>query len=413
MWPLLLASLALAAPHSILITVDDLPIGSGAFHKVPADREAVTRGLLAALARHHITAVGLVVGANHPTPADERLLELWLDAGHELGNHSFSHLDYSTQGVSAYVQDVERERVWLEAFLRRHGRNLRFFRYPFLDEGDTLEKLRSMREYLKSSGQASLPVTIDNQDWSFEEPWITAERSGDAFALRTLASDYLAALRLHVTHFEAMSTALFRRAVPEILLLHANAVGAANWDGLFDWLEQSGHRFARVDEVLDDPAFGTPPEYVGRNGLSLWDRIRVEQRMAEVPVRIRALVAEQVATWNRGDIEAFVAYYAEDCTFVTPDGVTKGRAGVLDRYHKRYPDRAAMGTLAIDVDEIRPFSGDEVSMFGDSVAGKVQAIAVVARWHLAWPSKPEASGKTVILLRPRDESWDIVQDVSM
>ena len=57
-----------------------------------------------------------------------------------------------------------------------------------------------------------------------------------------------------------------------------------------------------------------------------------------------ALVA-QVAAWNRGDLEAFTAMYADDCTFVTPNGVTRGRTEVLERYRGRYPDRAAMGTL--------------------------------------------------------------------
>jgi uncharacterized protein (TIGR02246 family) len=407
----LLASLLLARP--ILITVDDLPIAAQDLHQTASDREAVTKGLLAALAKHHITAVGLVVGKNHPSPDDERLLELWLQGGHELGNHSFSHLDYTSEEKGAYISDVERERVWLDRFLKERGKALRFFRYPFLNEGNTLDKLRSMREYLSRSGQKSLPVTIDNQDWSFERPFVTAERARDDSALRTISADYLAALRLHVSHFEKTSAKLFSREVPEILLLHANAVGAANWDALFGWLEETHHRFASADEVLADPVFKTPHEYVGPNGFSLWDRIRVEERRTALGEEIRNLVSAQVATWNTGDIEAFVSYYAENCTFVSPGGINKGRAAVLERYRKRYPDRSAMGTLAIDVDEMRLLSGDEVSLFEDSVPGSVIAVAVVGRWRLTFPEKPEATGQTAILLTRRGGSWEIVQDASM
>jgi hypothetical protein len=54
---LLLAAAVPARP--ILITVDDLPLSTG-LHRTPAEREAVTRGLLAALARHGIRAVGQI-----------------------------------------------------------------------------------------------------------------------------------------------------------------------------------------------------------------------------------------------------------------------------------------------------------------------------------------------------------------
>ena len=46
----------LAGEHPVLVTVDDLPIASGALHPDPADRERLTRGLLAVFAKHGITA---------------------------------------------------------------------------------------------------------------------------------------------------------------------------------------------------------------------------------------------------------------------------------------------------------------------------------------------------------------------
>lgn len=42
----------LAGTHPVLVTVDDLPIGSGALHTDPAERERITRGLLDVLAKH-------------------------------------------------------------------------------------------------------------------------------------------------------------------------------------------------------------------------------------------------------------------------------------------------------------------------------------------------------------------------
>src|SRR5262249_19672252 len=150
----------LQGTHPLLVTVDDLPLGSNRLHPDPAERERITRGLLDVLRRHHIQAVGLVTWNNVQTPAGEGLLDLWLQEGHELGNHTYAHLDYSRTSVDEYLADVEKGRATLAAFLEKRGRPLRFFRFPFLREGDTEEKLAHMREWLARTGQRNLPVTI-------------------------------------------------------------------------------------------------------------------------------------------------------------------------------------------------------------------------------------------------------------
>jgi hypothetical protein len=88
---------------------------------------------------------------------------------------------------------------------------------------------------------------------------------------------------------------------------------------------------------------------------------------------------------------------------VSPTGLTRGRQAVLERYRKRYPDKAAMGTLTLEVLEDRVARG----------GGGIQAASVVARWTLAYPDKPAATGLTLLVLHPRGASWAIVQDASM
>ena len=113
---------------------------------------------------------------------------------------------------------------------------------------------------------------------------------------------------------------------------------------------------------------------------------------------VRAFLNEQAAAWNKGDLETFTNSYAEDATFISPSGVTRGRADVLARYKKRYPDKAAMGTLSFEFIEIRPAPG---------------AVSVTAKWTLSYPNRPPVSGHTLLVLHPRGSSWMIVQDASM
>ncbi len=114
---------------------------------------------------------------------------------------------------------------------------------------------------------------------------------------------------------------------------------------------------------------------------------------------LRKVLADQSAAWNRGDLEAFCAVYAEDATFLSPSGLTKGRQSVLERYRKKYVDKAGMGILALEIQEVR--------------TQNATAASVVARWSLTWPDKPKAEGLTLIVFTKTPRGWRILQDASM
>jgi peptidoglycan/xylan/chitin deacetylase (PgdA/CDA1 family) len=355
--------------------------------------------------------VGLVIGGN--IAADRNLLDLWLDAGYELGNHSHGHLSYTRTGAQEYVADVEAGRRELAE--ANGGRKVRFFRFPFLREGDTEAKLDAMRSYLAESGQRNLPVTIDTQDWSFEESWVEARKKGDERAMARVGEEYQQSLQLEVRTYEGLGDEIFGRPVAQILLLHANEVGSAQWDRLFTWLEERGYRFAGVDEVLADPAFSRPQRYVSHFGSSLWDRIAAEQGTEKALAEVRTMIQTQVEAWNRGDLEAFTSGYAEDAAFLSPSGLTRGRGEVLARYRKRYPDRKAIGRLSLEPIEMRPAAGTEFTELGGARPSRVHGVSVAARWEIAYPEEPgkePASGLTLIVFRRTRDGWEIVQDAS-
>lgn len=411
---LLLAALPLQAGSGrpLLVSVDDLPFATARLHPDPAERERITRSLLDVLKKHKVPAVGLVIGGS--IEGDRRLLDLWLEAGYELGNHSHGHLNYTRTGAQEYVADVEAGRRELAEALG--GRKVRFFRFPFLREGDSEAKLDAMRAYLAESGQRNLPVTIDTQDWSFEEPWVEARRKGDERALARIGEEYQQSLQLEVRTYESLGDELFGRPVPQILLLHANEVGSAQWDRLFAWLKERGYRFANVDEVLADPAFEKPHRYISHFGSSLWDRLAAEQGTEKALEAVRTLIRTQVEAWNRGDLDAFTSGYAEDAAFLTPSGLTRGRGEVLTRYRKRYPDRKAMGRLSLEPIEMRPAAGTEFTALGGARPSRVHGVSVAARWEISYPDEPgkePASGLTLIVFRRTRDGWEIIQDASM
>ena len=118
---------------------------------------------------------------------------------------------------------------------------------------------------------------------------------------------------------------------------------------------------------------------------------------SKIESNIRAVMNDQVAAWNRGDIDGFMRGYwnSEKLTFVSGANVTRGWQPTLDRYKKNYDSRAKMGTLAFSDMEITVLSKD--------------AAVVLGNWSLA-REKDNPHGKFTLVFRKFKDGWRIVQD---
>ena len=121
----------------------------------------------------------------------------------------------------------------------------------------------------------------------------------------------------------------------------------------------------------------------------------VDGQSAEAAVR--AVLAEQVRAWNQGDLSAFVRTYSAETLFVGKE-VTRGNAGVLERYQRNYPTREKMGTLQ--------FSDIEVRFLGRDFA------SVLGRYQLARTVEGggSAQGIFTLLLKRSGKTWTIILD---
>jgi peptidoglycan/xylan/chitin deacetylase (PgdA/CDA1 family)/ketosteroid isomerase-like protein len=415
-----LASAAQAEGRRIVISVDDLPIASAPVKRTAAQRLRIMNRWLTAFSKHGVRAVGLVRAAG--IDRDRALLRRWLDSGHELGNHSFGHPSLSDTPLGVYLADIERGRAALARLLGPR-RRVRFFRFPYLREGETPGKLRGVRAYLKRTGQINLPVTIDTSDYTFEKRWVKARRAArrDPAAkarLQQIGQDYMAHLKRAVRRHARLGDSVLGRPrrqaeVPEILLLHLNEVGADHLDQLLTWLKRDGYRVVSADEAIKHAIIRKPThEYLGRYGVSLWWRLRVTRFLAQQEAVIRRGMQRSVRAWNRGDLKAFVSDYAEDAHFVTAKSVTVGRAKVLARYQRRYRDRAAMGTLKLTIQRVSLHVGQTVTSEGNVEPVLPTVASVIGRWSITRKRGEVLKGATTMVLSRRRGRWVIVEDHS-
>src|SRR5688572_9648490 len=91
-----------AETRAVAVTFDDLPAtAAGMVANDVASLTAMTRSLLNAVRKHGVPAVGFVNEGKlfHPGAAAgdaegrTAVLRMWLDAGLQLGNHTYSHRD--------------------------------------------------------------------------------------------------------------------------------------------------------------------------------------------------------------------------------------------------------------------------------------------------------------------------------
>ena len=262
-----------STPRRIAITVDDLPVVSATRRDIGFQQQ-VTEGIVSTFVRHRVPAVGFV-NENKLAPdgaVDPRriaLLSQWLDAGLELGNHGYSHLDLHRVPLAEYRVDILRGERVTRALAESAGRPLRWFRHPFLHAGRDLETRRALESFLAEHGYAVAPVTVDNYDYLFAAAYDRAAGAPDADSVRQrIAAEYLGYMERVVAFYEQQSTTLLGREIPHVLLLHANALNAETLDRLLAMLARRGYEFAPLDEVVRDPAYASKDEYTGPAGIT-------------------------------------------------------------------------------------------------------------------------------------------------
>ena len=263
----------LARAGTVAITVDDLPI----FPEFPsvAKAEVVTKGLLDGFKRNGWLVTGFV-NESQMTEAHQaartRVLKRWVDAGYDLGNHTYSHASLTLTPVDRYIQDIARGDVITKRLLRAKGRTERWFRYPYLETGATADARRRVEDWLAAHGYRVALVSLQNSDWVFAEAYDDALRHRDAAKAADIRQAYLAFTRDSVAWSKAAVVDVIGRQPAFIFLLHASALNSVSVDEIASILHGADLNTVTLDEAMKDPAYAIPDHYVGAVGVSRLQR---------------------------------------------------------------------------------------------------------------------------------------------
>jgi peptidoglycan/xylan/chitin deacetylase (PgdA/CDA1 family) len=256
---LLMALCGICSAQKLAITFDDLPLNG----ELPpgVTRPETAKNVLAILKKRHAPPVyGFINAKKLEGSADgAEALKLWA-AAEPVGNHTYSHMDLEQNSVEAYERDIAENEPVLE-LLKADGRDdWHWLRYPYLHEGDTVEKRRAVRAYLKTHGYKIAQVTLDWEDYLWNFAYARCAAKNDAKAIQWLRSSYLSAASQFLDLGRAQAKLIYGHEINYVLLMHLGAFSSTILPDALDLLKKKGFQLVTLEEAESDPAYDGDPD---------------------------------------------------------------------------------------------------------------------------------------------------------
>jgi peptidoglycan/xylan/chitin deacetylase (PgdA/CDA1 family) len=248
---------AICAAQKLAITFDDLPLNG----MLPpgVTRSETTKNVLAILRKRRVPPVyGFINAKKLEGNADgAEALKLWA-AAEPVGNHTYGHMDLEQNPAEAFEREIEENEPVLE--LLAASDNWHWLRYPFLHEGDTVEKRRAVRAYLQAHAYRIAQVTLDWEDYLWNNAYARCAAKGDAKSMAWLRSSYLSTASEFLDLGREQAKLIYGREINYVLLLHLGAFSSTILPDALDLLRDKGFKLVTLEEAESDAAYEGDPD---------------------------------------------------------------------------------------------------------------------------------------------------------
>ncbi|HTB98301.1 MAG TPA: polysaccharide deacetylase family protein [Terracidiphilus sp.] len=280
-----MVKLDLNAHPVVALTFDDLP-AAGAL-PVDATRTDIAMKLASELNANRLGGTyGFVNAVKLEGSADGRqALKAWIAAGMNIGSHTWSHMSLTANSAEAFEDEVAKNEPALAEYAG--ARDWHWFRYPFLWEGDTLEKRRAVRAYLAQRGYKVAQVSLDFEDYAWNDAYSRCEAKKDEAAIDWLKRSYLDTAKAYIQLGREEELIAFGHEIPNVMLLHATAFTTLMLPDLLGQLRSDGFEFEALPEVEKDQAYSMDPDAALKYGGTLPDQFMDSRHLKYPPVPLK------------------------------------------------------------------------------------------------------------------------------
>jgi peptidoglycan-N-acetylglucosamine deacetylase len=214
----------------------------------------------------HNLKVALFFTGGDNSQARKEILESWNSKGHMICNHTLSHQNFNKTSFEAFSYDFLRN----DSIIKGYSNYTRLFRFPFLKEGDTKEKIEAFRKVLSDNGYRNGHVTIDASDWYVHSRLVDRLKENPEADIEGFRKYYLDHLYEKALYYEDISYKLTGRHINHTLLLHHNLAAALFLDDLIKMFKEKGWKVVNAKEAFKDPIFLNQPGNVPAGESLIW-----------------------------------------------------------------------------------------------------------------------------------------------
>jgi len=195
-------------------------------------------------------------------------LSSWNDAGHLIANHTYSHPNFNSKTVS--LKNFEFELLRNDTIISKYSNYTRYFRFPYLKEGNTEEKVNRFRQILKQNEYKNGNVTIDASDWYIDSRLVKRLKENPEADISGYRDYYKNHLFSRATFYDSLAFQLANRRINHVILLHHNLAAALFLDDLIKHFEANGWEVMNADDAYLDPIYNDLPDTVPAGESLIW-----------------------------------------------------------------------------------------------------------------------------------------------
>lgn len=224
--------------------------------------------LLDHLDHANLKAIFFVTGANKLDEKGQYLLRTWNDKGHKLANHTFTHPNYNSENIT--FEKFKNEFLQTDTVIKKHDGYIPLFRFPYLKEGNSEEKITLFREFLHYQNYKNGYVTIDASDWYIDGRLRNRLKKNPDVDIEPFRQFYLEHLLSRAVYYEELSYQLTGRHIKHTLLLHHNLAAALFLGDLIKMFKEKGWHLIDAKDAYDDAIFQSNPTNVPAGESLVW-----------------------------------------------------------------------------------------------------------------------------------------------
>ncbi|MGG4775917.1 polysaccharide deacetylase family protein [Paenalcaligenes sp. Me52] len=202
------------------------------------------------------------------------LIQQWGEQGHAVGNHTSKHRSLASPQLSLndFIADVAEADVVLNTLPNW----MPMLRFPYLKEGDTVEKRDGIREWMRQHGYKAAPVSIDASDWYYNQVYSAWMDAGEPAKAQQVQAAYIEHLLDRATYYDNLAMQVLERRPAHVLLLHTNRINAETIPDVIEAFTQNGWSFVPPLQAFNDPLYVADVDSLPAGESIIWANAKIK-----------------------------------------------------------------------------------------------------------------------------------------